>query len=29
MIGDFVGQTILVTQMWLKLGFGRLVPQEY
>ena len=29
MIGDFVGQTILVTQMWLKLGVGRLVPQEY
>ena len=29
MIGGFGGQTIPVTQSWLKLGFGRLPPQEY
>lgn len=29
MIGGFVGQTIPVTQTWLKLGVGCLLPQEY
>jgi len=29
MIGGFAGQTIPVTQMWLKLGVGHLLPQEY
>ena len=29
MIGGFGGQTIPVTQMWLKLGVGHLLPQEY
>jgi len=29
MIGGFGGETIPVTQTWLKLGIGRLPPQEY
>ena len=29
MIGGFAGQTIPVTQMWLKLGVGCLLPWEY
>ena len=29
MIGSFGGQTILVTQMWLKLGVVCLPPWEY
>jgi len=29
MIGGFGGQTILVTQTWLKLGVGHLPPWEY
>ena len=29
MIGGFGGQTIPVTQTWLKLGVGRLPPREY
>jgi len=29
MIGGFGGQTIPVTQTWLKLGVGHLLPQEY
>lgn len=29
MIGGFGGQTISVTQTWLKLGVGHLPPQNY
>ncbi len=29
MIGGFGGQTVPVTQTWLKLGVGRLPPWEY
>ena len=29
MIGGFGGQTVPVTQTWLKLGVGRLPPREY
>lgn len=29
MVGEFEGQSIPVTQMWLKLGVGRLPPQKY